>query len=205
MIRNIVFDIGGVLADFRIQEFLAEKGFDGQTIRRILKASALNPAWGKFERGEISEEETVQAFVDADPGIEQELRLAFRSLEGMLVSRPYAIPLVRQLKEAGYGVYYLSNYSRKAYEECGESLSFMPDMDGGLVSFRAGLTKPDPAIYRLFLRSYSLKAGECVFVDDTEENVHAAEEVGFQGIVFSSPEQLTGALEALGIRNGKAL
>ena len=26
MIKNVVFDIGGVLADFRIKEFLMEKG-----------------------------------------------------------------------------------------------------------------------------------------------------------------------------------
>ena len=54
MIRNIVFDIGGVLADFRIREFLTEKGLDGPTIKRVLKASVLNPFWGKFERGEVT-------------------------------------------------------------------------------------------------------------------------------------------------------
>lgn len=58
MIKNIVFDIGGVLADFRIKEFLMEKGMDGPTIKRILKASVMNPYWGKFERGEVTEEET---------------------------------------------------------------------------------------------------------------------------------------------------
>ena len=49
-IRNIVFDIGGVLADFRIKEFLSEKGFDGTMIRRILNASVMSPYWGQFER-----------------------------------------------------------------------------------------------------------------------------------------------------------
>ena len=48
---------------------------------------------------------------------------------GSVVIRDYAIPLVQQLKNAGYGVYYLSNYSKKAYDECGESLAFMPYMD----------------------------------------------------------------------------
>ena len=104
MIRNIVFDIGGVLADFRIREFLTEKGLDGPTIKRVLKASVLNPYWGKFERGEVTEEETLQAFAAADPGIERELRLAFTNLDGMLVMREYAIPLVQRLKKAGFGV-----------------------------------------------------------------------------------------------------
>lgn len=66
MIKNIVFDIGNVLADFRIMEFLTEKGLDVPTIKRVIKASVMNPYWGKFERGEVTEEETLQAFAAAD-------------------------------------------------------------------------------------------------------------------------------------------
>ncbi len=199
MIRNVVFDIGGVLADFRIMEFLTEKGLDAAMIRRVLKASVMHPYWGRFERGEVTEEETLQAFAAADPEIENELRLAFTSLQGMLVMRDYAIPLVQQLKKAGYGVYYLSNYSKKAYDECAESLGFMPFMDGGLVSFRAGLTKPDPRMFRCFLDQYALQPEECVFVDDTPENVEAARGLGFTGILFSSLEQLSGEFRSIGI------
>ena len=199
MIRNIVFDIGGVLADFRIKEFLLEKGLDGPVIRRVLKASVMNPYWGRFERGEVTEEETLRAFAAADPEIEKELRLAFTSLSGMLVMREYAIPLVRRLKAAGCGVYYLSNYSRKAYDECAESLAFMPYMDGGIVSFRVGMTKPDPRMFRCFLERYGLRPEECAFIDDTAENVEAARALGFAGIQFDSYDQLIEALGNLGI------
>ena len=137
---NIVFDIGGVLADYRISEFLAEKGFDGGMIKRILKASLLHPYWGKFERGEVTEEEALEAFAEADPEIGEEIRIAYQNVSGMLVPQDFAIPLVKGLKEAGNKVYYLSNYSKKAYVECGESLSFMPYMDGGIVSFQVGMT-----------------------------------------------------------------
>ena len=179
MIRNIVFDIGGVLADFRLMEFLAEKGFDAKMSKRIVKAAVMSPYWGQFERGEISEEETLEGFASIDPDIRDELYRAFSDLKGMLVIRDYAIDLVRQMKDAGYGVYYLSNYSKKAYDECAESLAFMPYMDGGLVSFKAGKTKPSADMYELFLREYWLKAEECAFVDDTEENVVAARSLGF--------------------------
>ena len=199
MIRNIVFDIGGVLADFRIKEFLMEKGFDGPMIKRILKASVMSPYWGRFERGEITEEEALQGFASSDPEIAEHLRKAFFSIEGMLTIRDYAIPLVKALKESGLGVYYLSNYSKKAYDECAGSLEFMPYMDGGLVSFLAGKTKPDPEMYRMFLERYLLQADESVFVDDTEENVKAAKAIGFTGIEFHGPEELMLALKGLGI------
>lgn len=199
MIRNIVFDIGGVLADYRIKAFLAEKGFDPAMIKRILRASLLSPFWGQFERGEITEAEALQGFASIDPDIERELRIAYQSVAGMLTSRDYAIPLIQKLKAAGCRVYYLSNYSKKAYDECGESLAFMPYMDGGLVSFKAGKTKPDPQMYHIFLEKYDLRAGDCVLVDDTPENVQAAKQLGFEGIVFTSYDELIAALGRLGI------
>lgn len=199
MIKNIVFDIGGVLADYRMKEFLMEKGLDGPMIKRVLKASVMNPYWGRFERGEVTEEETLQAFTAADPEIERELRLAFTNLSGMLVSRDYAIPLVQRLKKAGYGVYYLSNYSKKAYDECGESLAFMPYMDGGIVSFKVGMTKPDQRMFACFLERFGLTAETCLFVDDTEENVLAARALGFSGFVFTGVDGLMEELKKLGV------
>ncbi len=202
MSKNVVFDIGGVLADYRIKEFLADKGFDPVMIKRILKASLMSPCWGQFERGEITEEEALRGFAGLDPEIENELRHAYSSLTGMLTIRDYAIPLIKKLKEAGFHTYYLSNYSKKAYDECGESLAFMPYMDGGLVSFIAGKTKPDPEMYKAFLEKYGLKAEECIFIDDTAENVDAAKQLGFEGIVFTSYEELLEKLERSGVRPG---
>ena len=199
MIRNIVFDIGGVLADFRLMEFLTEKGFDVPMIKRILKASVMSPYWGSFERGELTEEETLRGFASLDPENEGNLRTAFSNIEGMLTMREYAIPLVKAMKEAGLHVYYLSNYLKKAYDECAGSLEFMPYMDGGLVSFLAGRTKPDPEMYRMFLLKYGLRADECVFIDDTEENVEAAKALGFSGIVFRDYESLLRDLGDLGL------
>ena len=198
-IKSIVFDIGGVLADFRIKEFLSEKGFDGAMIRRILKASVMSPYWGRFERGELTEEEALRGFASTDPEIEGALTLAYADIEGMLTSRDYAIPLIQGLHAAGYQVFYLSNYSKKAYDECGESLAFMPYMDGGVVSFQAGLTKPDPRVYQLFLERYGLTANECLFIDDTAENVTVARELGFSALEFKNHGELLAELARYGI------
>ncbi len=197
MIRNVVFDIGGVLADYRLKEFLAEKGFDGPAIKRIIKASVMSPFWGMFERDEITEQEALLGFASMDPEMEPALTRAYGNIEGLLTCSSFAIPLIKELKEMGLHTYYLSNYSRKAYHECGESLSFMEYMDGGVVSFKVGKTKPDPAIYTAFLQKYNLKAEECLFIDDTEENVTAAEKLGFKGCVFRSYEELLPVIRSI--------
>lgn len=188
MIKNIVFDIGNVLVDYNIKGFLAGKGFEPDIIKRIVKASLMSPYWEKFERGDLSEEEVMKGFVSLDPEIETELNMAYQNVHGMLTIRPFAIYLVKKLKADGFNVYYLSNYSRKAYYECSDSLAFMEYMDGGCVSFEERMTKPDVEFYKRFLEKYNLISDECIFVDDTPVNVEVAEKLGFKGIIFESLE-----------------
>jgi putative hydrolase of the HAD superfamily len=199
MIRNIIFDIGNVLTDFRWEDFLRDKGFDDAMVQRIAKASVESPLWKEFDRGVWPEEELMRAFVERDPEIERELHLAYDEIHQMVTARDYAIPWVQELKARGYRVWYLSNFSRKAEEECGDALTFIPYMDGGILSWREGLIKPDPQIYRLLLERYHLKAEECVFVDDMPANVQGATGQGIHGIVFQSKEQVMEELEKLGV------
>lgn len=200
MIRNIVFDIGNVLTDFRWKEFLMDKGFDGEMIRRIARASVESSLWKEIDRGEWEREKLMQEFVKLDPEIERELRLAYDNVHGMVTPRAYAIPWIRELKEKGYGVYYLSNFSDKAYEECADALEFIPYTDGGILSYRERMIKPEPEIYRLLLERYGLKAEECVFLDDLAVNVEAARAEGYAGIVFETKEQAEEELAWLGVK-----
>ncbi len=197
MIKNIVFDIGNVLTDFRWREFLQDKGFDGAMIERIARASVMSPYWNEFDRGILSPEEVMAEFVKADPGIERELHLAYDNIAGIVTLRDYAIPWIQELKEKGYKVYFLSNFSDKARKECADALTFMPYMDGGILSCLEGLIKPEKEIYELLLFRYGLKAEECVFLDDTLRNVEAAEACGYHAICFRTKEQAQEELRAL--------
>ncbi len=200
MIRNVVFDIGNVLTDFRWKEFLQDKGFDEAMIKRIAQASVLSPFWNEFDRGEWDADKLMAEFVKIDPEIEQELHLAYDNIQGMVTKREYAIPWIQELREKGYGVYYLSNFSYKAYVDCRDALDFIPYTDGGILSYEDKVIKPWREIYELLLSRYGLKAEECVFLDDTEKNVDAAVEAGFAGIVFKTKEQAQKELAALGVK-----
>lgn len=200
MIRNIVFDIGNVLADFRWRGFLEDKGFEGELLERIARASVKSPFWAEFDRGAWDEERLMEEFVKNDPEIEEELHRAFDSVAGIVAPREYAIPWIEELKEKGYRVYYLSNFAHKAYVECADALKFLPFTDGGILSYREKLVKPDPEIYRLLLKRFDLTAQETVFLDDTLENVKAAEALGICGIHFLTKEQACKELAALGVK-----
>ena len=199
MIRNIIFDIGNVLTDYRWRGFLEDKGFDDAMIERIAAASVLNPLWNEFDRGELSSAQVMEGFIGQDPEIAKELHEAFDNIEGLVTKRDYAIPWIKEWKEKGYGVYYLSNFSYQAYVECADSLDFIPYTDGGILSYRELVIKPGREIYELLLSRYGLKAEECVFLDDSEKNIKAARELGFAGIVFETKEQAIEELRALGV------
>lgn len=189
MIRNIIFDIGNVLTDFRWREFLQDKGFGAAMIDRIARASVESPVWNELDRGEWNEERLMAEFVKLDPEIGEELHAAYDNITGMVTRRDYAVPWIRELKSQGYNVYYLSNFSDKAYRECRDALDFLPYTDGGILSYRDKVIKPDEKIYKLLLSRFKLKAEECVFLDDTPRNVEAAVKLGFYGIVFRTRKQ----------------
>lgn len=200
MIRNIIFDIGNVLSDFCWKEFLLDQGMSEEMAMRIGRATTMHPVWNEIDRGVWSTEQLLKAFVENDPEIEEEIRRAYADIHGIVRPRAYAIPWIKELKAKGYNVYYLSNFSQKAEEECADSLAFIPYTDGGILSFREKITKPDPGIYELLLKRYGLKAEESVFLDDTPRNVEGAKAVGMQAVCFRSKEQAEEELQKLGVR-----
>lgn len=199
MVKNIIFDIGNVLADFCWRDFFIRFGYEGETLERLAEATVKSPVWDEVDRGVWSDEELVDGFVRNDPSLEEQLRRIFANVHGMVVKREYAIPWVRSLREAGYGCYYLSNFSHKAHTECADALGFLEYMDGGILSYRDKVIKPDAAIYELLLDRYGLKAEECVFLDDTEKNLVTAGEMGIHTILFQDREQAVKELAALGV------
>lgn len=202
MIKNIIFDIGNVLAGFTWREFYAGFGYDDEMVERLAAATVKDPVWNEVDRGVWSEEELMEGFIKNDPSLEQELRRIFRNIRGMVVRFNYAIPWILSLKEAGYRCYYLSNFSRKAHVECADALDFLAYMDGGILSYQDKVIKPDTKIYQLLLKRFGLSAKECVFMDDTEKNLLPAKELGIRTILFRDREQAVSELGKLGVHAG---
>ncbi len=197
MIKNVIFDIGNVLADFCWKEFLMNKGLDESMAQRIGDASVNTPVWSELDRGVWSFEELMQGFENNDPEIGPLMREMYQDMTGIVRIRDYACDWVRELKAKGFGVYYLSNFSRKIETECADSLAFIPLMDGGILSYKEQLVKPNQAIYQLLLKRYDLQADECIFLDDTAVNIEAACKAGIHGIVFRSREQALHDMEQI--------
>ncbi len=200
MIRNIVFDIGNVLAGFIWEEFYHSFGYTEEIFEKLANATVKNPFWNEMDRGKLSDDELLEGFIKNDPSVELEIREVLKDVRGMILRYDYAIPWITELKEKGYRVYVISNFAHKAHMDCMEALDFLNEIDGGILSYQVKLIKPAPEIYKLLCSKYDLKAEECVFIDDLPKNVEAAKAVGMQGIVFQTfertREELAGLLAA---------
>ncbi len=197
MIRNVIFDIGRVLVKVRAIEFLTDKGASLETAEKIKKASLDTPLWKEHDRGVLNYEEVLNSFAEKSPEISKELKTYLADMKGFVVTCPYTIPWIKELKSEGLKVYYLSNWFEKLLIDCGEALSFTEYMDGGIFSFREKVIKPDHEIYKRLISRYNLIPEECVFIDDVNDNVNAAKELGMSGICFDNYERVKGELDNL--------
>lgn len=109
------------------------------------------------------------------------------------------IELLKQLKQAGYPLYGLSNWSAETFPSAREKYDFFDLFDDFVISGDVGHVKPDPEIFQIVLEKIGKPAGECLFIDDAISNIDQAQKMGFETIHFQSPEQLATALRELNV------
>lgn len=190
MINTVVFDIGMVLVYFRWKELFVDLGFEGEKFEKIANATVHNPWWNEFDKGLMSVEEVVDKYAEMAPEYKEDIAKIYEHSDAFIEQYEYTKSWIQELKKRGYKVYVLSNWSEPAYEANKDThLSFLKDMDGGILSFREGMIKPQQEIYQLLCERYQINPKEAVFLDDNEANIEAAKEFGLHAIWFHNYEQ----------------
>lgn len=137
-----------------------------------------------MDAGQIDEAELLRAALGRAPErLHEALRRLLDNWSAWMVPIPGADDFTRRAKEAGLKLYLLSNASKR-FPGVLSSQPFHPRFDGMMVSAHEKMTKPDPRIYRLLCRRFSLVPQECLFVDDMAVNVKGAEQVGMAAMHF---------------------
>ena len=199
MIKNVVFDIGNVLVDFRWRALMEDLQLPEETQKIFEKTVFGSPWWGELDHGIYEEAEILKHFREDNQDHLDAFNLVWDNRDKLVEPYAYAVQWIERLKQAALKVYLLSNYPREIFAlhtECG-CFPFLEQVDGKVVSGFVKMVKPNADIYEYLLGEYGLCAEECVFIDDREENVEAARALGMKGIVFASYEQACEALEKL--------
>ena len=98
------------------------------------------------------------------------------------------------MKARGYHVFGLTNWSEETFSLVRHVYPVLDLMEDMVVSGVEHVMKPDHRIFELALHRFGIEASETVFIDDNPNNVKAACELGIQGVLFHSCEQLTQTL-----------
>jgi putative hydrolase of the HAD superfamily len=189
-IRNVVFDLGGVLVDWRPQALIDAFYADAE-LRAALRREAFQHAdWVDFDRGAL-DEAVVGARIAARLGRPQlELAQLFERVREMLQPLPDAVEIVRGLRaRGGLSLYVLSNMAESIFRHIEKRTDLFTLFDGIVISGAISLVKPEPAIFEHLAQRFAIAPRETVFVDDLPANVAAARELGFVAIRFESVEQ----------------
>jgi len=203
MIRNVIFDLGNVLISFIPSEYLKKKNYPS-TIRNIIIADIFqSEEWKKLDNGEITVNEAIDSIALRSALKREEIALVFNFRADIMFPLDDNVRLLPELKKQGFGVYYLSNFPLDTFEDVRNDYYFFRYFDGGIISAEVKLSKPDTRIFRCFLERYSLKAEECLYIDDIEENVRAAESNGIESILTHGSPKIAALIEEkLNIRLG---
>ena len=157
-----------------------------------------NEIWVQgLDGGRLSLEEAIHQYELKYPDDVDVMGWFLRNGEQMAVKRPEVWDKVAALKEKGYKIYLLSNYSEELLHVHTKGAKFLNVLDGGVVSYQVHVLKPDREIYEILLEKYSLKAEECLFFDDRMDNVEGAKKVGIQAIQVTSREMLNETLDKM--------
>lgn len=200
MIRHIIFDMGNVLLRFDRECFLDRVGAEGED-RELLRREVFgSDDWLGLDRGDHDEPEAAEKMCARLPGHLHgtAVELVCRWDEPLM---PVAgmEELVSELKAAGYGIWLLSNASRRQHEYW-PRLPVCRYFDGTLISADEGVIKPQGVIYDRCLQKFGLEAGECFFIDDSADNIAGAARRGIRGFEFHfDVPALRRALRAAGV------
>jgi putative hydrolase of the HAD superfamily len=184
MIKNVIFDLGGVIVEWEPARVLATFTGNRELVKYVADNGFFREAWTEFDRGTIDKESFTREWArlvgcpveDCDELLEHAKR--------SLVTIPETVALVERLSREGFRLFCLSNMSTDHYNYLKERPVFR-FFDGQVISALEGLVKPERAFYELILARYRLDANETLFIDDLERNVEGARKLGIHTVHFT--------------------
>ena len=191
MIKNIVFDLGGVLVDFKPENYLSHIGFDKDDIDIFTGIVFYSEEWCEYNTAKYTIKQTAENIIKKYPQYEEKINKIIDNIDYkyLLFEITNTAEYLKKLKKEGYNVYVLSDLSLDSYEY-NKQFNFFEMVQGGVYSFEVGATKPNDKNYKTLLEKYKLIPEETVFIDDKFENIKAANKFGIHGIQFTTLDEV---------------
>lgn len=198
--KAVVFDLGKVLLEFDFQIFakgLAAESDIGATeiMARVVNSDVLV----EYEYGRSSSEQFYEQVksISGFRGTYSSFELLFGEIFTEISDM---VGLHRRLKESGLPTYIFSNTNDIAIRIVRQQFEFFGGFSDYVLSFEHFSMKPDSELYQVVENVTGLKGSDLVFMDDKEENILAARQRGWKGIVHINSVATEAALRDLGLK-----
>ena len=195
-IRNVVFDVGGVLLEWNPPAVIARLYPDPATQARIRQQMFEHADWHEFDRGGLSEAAAIEHFARQTGLHTDETRALIDATRESLTPIEGTVRLVEDLAAAGVHLYLLSNMPASTFEYLSARHQFFSHFRYLVISGQILVIKPDHAIYRHLVEKTGIVPTQSVFIDDVLKNVTAARECGLHAIQFRDPASCRQELRA---------
>ncbi len=199
-IKNIIFDLGGVLIDWN-PEYMYKNLITDEEKRRWFLNTVCTSEWNEEQDGGRLIKEANDLLLNKFPEYKDWILAYYDRWEEMLNgSITGTVDIFKTLKEEKkFNIYALTNWSAETFPRALELFDFLHWFDGRVVSGEEMTRKPFRDIYELILGRFNLQPEATLFIDDNLKNILAAKELGIQCIHFTSPDQLKSDLIKSGI------
>lgn len=191
-------DLGGVVFTWDPDSIIAAVFVDPETRQRVRALIFDHPDWLELDRGTLELDEAIHRGAVRTAMPQAEIERLMRSVPQSLVPIPKTLEILRRIKEKGHDLFYLSNMHEASINHMEKQYSLWNIFDGGLISCRVHLVKPELGMFERLIQRFRLDVRQTVFIDDDKENLDAAATIGMRAIRFRDPQQLENDLSALG-------
>jgi HAD superfamily hydrolase (TIGR01509 family) len=188
-IRNVIFDLGGVVLEWNPDQIVARFQPDAALRENFKKDVFGHPDWQLFDRGALTELQMIDR-IESRTGLpKNQAANIMDSVRESLVEKSATVRLMRSLHSRGVTLFCLSNMPTSIYTHLRERHGFWDLFTGIVISGDVRMMKPEAAVFDYLLRKFAISAAESVFIDDLAANIQGAIAVGLQGVLFQDARQ----------------
>lgn len=199
-IKNIIFDLGGVLIDWNPNYVFKDVFKDDEKLAWFYR-EICTMDWNENQDAGYPLKKATEERIALFPQYEDWIRMYYGRWEEMLgESIQGTVDLLKQCVDSpALKVVALTNWSAETFPIALKKFDFLQWFEGIVVSGEEMNRKPFPDIYQTTLKRFDLKPEQSLFIDDNKRNIEAAKALGIHCIHFSSPQQLEKELKKLNV------